>query len=461
MSFFFANLVFSPRHPGVSRGLFDFLPELYAQSSSTSALTCATQATALAAFGNIAGPDHKDQLSPLAWRTYGNALRELNSALTDPFLARRNETLMTVLLFCMAESLLIPHSTTPSQASASTSHIDGAVSLLKLRGPCLLESEMSARLFLAVRTHMMISRMQEGKPLDNYFYSQTTGWQHDVAPSIQNPANRLSQYTLLVPALRSRATSLLQMSMTQWNIYAVTMLLHDVRSVDQMLATWPASIPDSWHYTAISQARWTSTTPLPADYTYQVYPGDIDSYYDIWIGSVWNAYRVSRLFLNAIILRCASWLATLPNKSADENAECAIARTRIQELVDQICASAPFFLGYDKRTLPAALSLKSLVSSPEYTFSALRPTQPSTICGYFVLWPIFVARSALTVGHSQRSFLRSRMLEISERFGIKQAGMLVEVGDQDSNRPLFSQKWDAGVYERMWEHANLYASSGI
>jgi len=129
VNFFFANLIFPPRHPGVSRGLFDFLPELYAQSSETSALSYTTRATALASFGNVAG--HEDRLFPLAWRTYGNALSELNAALTDPFLARRNETLMTVLLFCMAESLLI---TKHNESDPSVSHIDGAVLLLKLRG---------------------------------------------------------------------------------------------------------------------------------------------------------------------------------------------------------------------------------------------------------------------------------------------------------------------------------------
>jgi hypothetical protein len=43
------------------------------------------------------------------------------------------------------------------------------------------------------------------------------------------------------------------------------------------------------------------------------------------------------------------------------------------------------------------------------------------------------------------------MVEVSERFGIRQAGMLVQVGDGDGKRPLFSQRWDAGVYEKMWE----------
>jgi hypothetical protein len=315
VSFFFANLIFSPRHPGVSRGIFDFLPELYAQSHASSALTHATQATALAAFGNTVGPGQTEQLSPLAWRTYGNALRELNAALADPFLARRNETLMTVLLFCMAESLLIPPSAAQtSQASAPTSHIDGAVSLLKLRGSELLESEMSSRLFLAVRTHMMISRMQEGKPLDEYFYSPTTGWQHEMSPEIQNPASRLTQYTLLVPALRSRATSLLQMSMTEWNIYAVTMLLQDVQSVDRMLATWPASIPDSWHYTATSEARWTGTEPLPVEYGYQIYPGNVDSYYDIWSEYPKITCAISFL-LHISGLACMAWRRLSRNQS--------------------------------------------------------------------------------------------------------------------------------------------------
>lgn len=366
---------------------------------------------------------------------------------------------MTVLLFCMAESLLI---TKPNDTSCpSISHIDGAVSLLKLRGTELLESEMSARLFLAVRTHMMIERMQQGKALDDYFYSPITGWQHQVAPALQNPANRLTQYTLLVPALRSRATSLLQQSKTQWNIYAVSMLLHEVRSIDIILSTWPASIPDSWQYTAISHASWGPTSSLPTDYQCEIYPGSLDSYYDIWIASVWNSYRVSRLFLNAIIVRCVTWLANVPHNPADEDAECFDAVTTIQSMANDICASVPFFLGYEPRSLPPDLELETLADSPEPACTALRPAQPSSICGYFLLWPLFVCRSARSIPLSQRNFLRSRMGAIAERVGIAQAKMLVEVGDKDEKRPLFSEKWDAGLFERTWEHANLYASSGI
>jgi hypothetical protein len=460
-------LIFQPRHPGV-HGLFDFLPDLYAQSSETSALSYATKATALAAFGNVAGQP-KDRLSPLAWRTYGCALSELNAALTDPLLARRNETLMTVLLFCMAESLLItkhPETETPTSTThAPISHIDGAVSLLKLRGTELLSSDLSARLFLAVRTHMMIERMQQGKPLDAYFYSPTTGWQHEVAPALQNPANRLTQYTLLVPALRSRATSLLQQSRTQWNIYAVSMLLHEVRSIDIMLSTWPASIPDSWQYTAVSRACWSSRTPLPADYPYEIYPGTQDGYADIWLASVWNTYRISRLFLNAITVRCVEWLSasTTTINPAEEDPEHITATLTIQNMADDICSSVPFFLGYDASALPPSLLFEHLSDlpsdkSPSCTF---RPAQPSAIHAYFLLWPLFVCRSAVSIPTSQRSFLRSRMLAIAERFGIQQARMLVEVGDLEGGRPLFSRGWEKGVFERMWEHANLYASSGI
>ena len=468
MNIFFANLICQPRHPGISHGLFDFLPQLYAQSSETSALAYTTKATALAAFGSVAG-HQKGRLSPLAWRTYGSALSELNAALADPIMARRNETLMTVLLFCMAESLLI---TKPDSRNASNmppiSHIDGAVSLLKLRGTELFPSDLSARLFLAVRTHMMIERMQQGKPLDAYFYSPTTGWQHEVNPALQNPANKLTQYTLLVPALRSRATSLLQQSRTQWNIYAVSMLLHEVRSVDIILSTWPASIPDSWQYTAISRACW-STPQIPTEYSYEIYPGTQDSYYDIWLASVWNTYRISRLFLNAITVRCITWLSqafitSKPTHPPNEDPEYINATVTIQNMADDICSSVPFFLGYDIRSLPPELELEILDPIPSYAAlsgTCSSPSSPSAIHAYFLLWPLFVCRSALTIPLSQRNFLRARMLAVAERFGIGQARMLVEVGDGEVGRPLFSKGWEKGVFERMWEHANLYASSGI
>jgi hypothetical protein len=455
----FANLIFQPRHPGFSRGVLDFLPELYAQSPETSALSYATKATALAAFGNVAGQT-KDTLSPLAWRTYGCALSELNAALADPLLARRNETLMTVVLFCLAESLLIPTSTKPTSSSPSPtiSHIDGAVSLLKLRSSSLPSpSPLSTLLYLFIRTSTIIDRISRSLPLDPFFHSPVTGWQSPLPVPLSNPATLLTSYTLLVPALRARAAALLSQSRTQWNIFAVRTLLREVRSVDRLLSTWPETLPDSWQYTAVSRACWVASptnTQIPEEYSHALYPGTQDEYQDIWLAAVWNSYRVARLFLNALVVRCAGWLRA-GGDGNDENKE---AECTIQELVDDVCSSVSFFLGGARGQLPRELRVEDLAPSnpisPHHATSA-------AMHGYFLLWPLFVCRSATSIPASQRGFLRNRMLEIAVRGGVQQARGLVELGDMEAGRPLYSKRWEKGGLERGWECNGGLVGSGL
>ena len=51
---------------------------------------------------------HRQQIMPLARRTYGIAIAKLNRALHNPVEVRQNETLMTIMLFGIIEVTLTP-----------------------------------------------------------------------------------------------------------------------------------------------------------------------------------------------------------------------------------------------------------------------------------------------------------------------------------------------------------------
>ena len=133
-------LLFSPSH-------LKYLPQLYRNCSSEAPLAYATAALACAATGNFSGGPRADLLR-LSRHNYSMALTKINEAFKDPIQIRNADTLLSVMLFGVIESLLA----SSGEQWNTHQHIDGAVALLKLRGKQMVNDEMSATFFLSIRT---------------------------------------------------------------------------------------------------------------------------------------------------------------------------------------------------------------------------------------------------------------------------------------------------------------------
>jgi hypothetical protein len=148
MGFWFKHLLQIPRLPDALRGYMEILGPMYLKASASSILHQATHALALAALSN-------GQRSPLirteARKMYANALKETGDAIRDPKQARSNELLMAILLFSLYETI----TSTDNSRQLWTRHINGAVTLTKLRGEKMTSDPVSLHLFRAVRTHMV------------------------------------------------------------------------------------------------------------------------------------------------------------------------------------------------------------------------------------------------------------------------------------------------------------------
>jgi len=150
VAFFFKNLVAMPRSNDSLRGYLEILGPMYVKSRSNSLLHKATHALSLASLSN----GRKSPLLRLeARRLYGQALREVGSAIQDPVAARSDEVLMAIMLFSLYEAI----TSTDDSRTVWTRHVNGAVTLVKLRGEKQLENATSLHLFRAVRASMVSS----------------------------------------------------------------------------------------------------------------------------------------------------------------------------------------------------------------------------------------------------------------------------------------------------------------
>ena len=118
-------------------------------------------------------------------------------------------------------------------------------------------------------------------------------------------------------------------------------LLNKSQDLDTKLTMWAHSAPPNWK-------------PVPASIIPQpvhdagVFKDRCDCYSDVWVATTWNSYRDSRIVVQSIILSCLRMLSNASSNSSDNSqvrSQWSTAKSAIQTLTTDICASIPFLLG--------------------------------------------------------------------------------------------------------------------
>ncbi|KAL1623237.1 hypothetical protein SLS56_008405 [Neofusicoccum ribis] len=403
-AFFFRNFVLPPQQAESARGFFDILVPYYNSTPEASPLHLATHAVSLSVLGNYPG---RSQMMREAARFYGQALQRAQQALQDPTQAKSDETLLTIMLFVLYEAIRA----TNDSITAWAHHIDGAVTLAKLRGPQQLEKESSRKIFQA-----LTNAMQRCKPVEEF--PGIPGW----AIQEENAANRLTVISMGLPALRSRVRALMNTSIQGDRKTEAWSLIAAAREVDESLNKWATSLSEHWaHRTIAYQAE------MPSDpKTAERWIGPVHAYADVWTSHIWNDYRITRVFTLSIIMACCS--AISPN-STDLSVKALLANAHFvtQGLIDDLCASVPFHMNFDlqNRAIEVGQDRECKPISYNLNYSSGKDkTAAEALGGFLLVWHVFVAANVECIPEPQRQWLQGRLLHIGHEFGLSPSQML-------------------------------------
>lgn len=142
---FVSNYVLVPPQ-GTERGYLEFIIPLITEKEPDPHFKLAFEACALASFGNRVGDG--SQLEEEALRKYTEALKMAVKAIRSPVLAKRDSTVVAVLLLGLFESISSRH----IGLLAWKSHTEGAIRLVQDRGPEQLKTKQGKDIFVSVRT---------------------------------------------------------------------------------------------------------------------------------------------------------------------------------------------------------------------------------------------------------------------------------------------------------------------
>ncbi|GKU08251.1 c6 zinc finger protein [Fusarium langsethiae] len=389
-----------------TRHLHQQLPSLYFQSQQGSVLHLAVEAISYASAANLI-----PQAVQLSGKSYTKALSALRTALQDPKLPFSDETLYAVLLLCGYEVSILKHIRNyqhieegmlmdiktkmgqPSLRSAWGSHVDGAAALIKARGTSSLQSPLFHDMFSFVRKSVVLGQIQISKPVDETFLKHTVS-------SYEDPEDRLVSLAARVPQLQYSCYQL--DTLKDLGTTKTERLISDATELDSELSIWASSVSPQWSYaTAVN-----INNPGRTDYT----PYVIHRYTDRYIARVWNFYRVSRLIIQSILLRTAICLSASTEGPLNVDQRNRIERV-IMGLVDDICASVPYLLGFDLTNMSLAFHNsdgKQVHDRKTSSFNE-RSNMGTRIGGFSLIWPLSVACSALPVPAAQRDWMQRQL----------------------------------------------------
>ncbi|EQK99694.1 hypothetical protein G6O67_001269 [Ophiocordyceps sinensis] len=401
---FVSNFVLVP-HQGSVRGFLDFVMPLMKLDGTPQHFKCAFDACALASLNNRVGSGNDFEKEALG--KYTRALSATFSALRDPEVAKQDATLASVLLLGLFENITAKH----VGMLAWGSHIEGAVQLVKARGRKQLRTKVGLAMFIAVRTQMIIHSLTTSKcPVMGADW-----WINDAVRD--EHASECQRLNILIGELRAEVNRLLTaIARSSDQVEKVAAMMKRCQAHDLACANWARNLPE---YFQLRTVAWEDNVPN-GDYTKaEVYPGRVDAYQDLWVTSVWNMMRCSRIVLASMIVRCAAWTsAPVDYRTTPEYA--TAARTCANAITD-ILASIPYQLGWFSKR-------KELLERAKLsTFACGEEDAQKGLGGYFVTWPLACIYGQDYITDSQRIWVQGRLDYVASQLGVRYAHMLVAI----------------------------------
>ena len=310
------------RDPEGSQGLIDLLPAHFGKAAVGSALSLAVSAEALAIVGRW--PERIDWKN-LSFVKYTESCALVNKALASPEDRMRDDILVAVFVLFFYER--VNRSMTPAGALA---HVNGAVSLIKARGPASFAMSESQVLLWLARSHVINTYFS---PFEGFIPGDEL-WTDPPSGIYQNTSTRLVSIISRMSSIWRLMRRIAGVDATDESL--ISEIVTSAQQVDRSLVQWAQTeVPAHW------QPRQATSV---SEYIREagMYDELCTVYRNIWAVNEWSRYRIARVALQTIILQHVDRLSA---STSELDTVVCDAQSILQIECDGICASVPFYLG--------------------------------------------------------------------------------------------------------------------
>jgi hypothetical protein len=399
-NFFVSNYVTGVK--GHTRGYLDVIENTYDFDAN---LIASIKAAGLAGFANI---ENSAAVMKEARKRYLEALKLTNLALQSSTEAKKDSTLLSIMILSMYETI---SGTNQTSLKHWAEHIRGAAALVKLRGLEQLLTPKGRRLVIQVTSNLLIVCIQWEMALPDHIL-ELREHVRNMVDSTQ-PAWRIQDLMVEFCAFRTEAKDGL--------IQDPRYILSRALEIDGQLLTIFTNPPLGWRY----ERRYTEL-----DHPDNVWNGCYHVYHDYGVTQMWNSVRTCQMMLHKTIRDALlEGFSTHPPlfSRIEHTAQFQLSTDVLYQLQADILASVPQYIGFGPqnasltgRGTPSASSPPSEIPHKGIPVQAVLRASG----GYFLMRPLFFAASIDVASEESRRWIIGRLRYIGWTMGIRQAIVL-------------------------------------
>lgn len=268
------------------------------------------------------------QTSAYVQRQYVDALRLLNEALSSPLYSTEDSTLAATMIVSAIELKVSPN----RSIDHFINHINGATTMLQLRGPEQVTSNIGAALYLQVSSQLYMSCMVSGRAVPQAFRDLRGA----AATYVSDPAAICwREHGVVLRFVDFMVTARATLSLTEPDVDSVRTLVLEALAIYDECSSMFETAPDTWQYESI-----------PSESTFGI--GYQHRYSNATAAQSWCGKRVTTLALFDVIIKALRSCADSSQIQWDPTEAMYIhnAESIIQQTGRDILADTPQQIGY-------------------------------------------------------------------------------------------------------------------
>ena len=392
----------------ISSKCWDFLRQYYHPADSPEYLTLAIEAVSLAYLWHQV---YSDAALTTAREKYVIALRMTNKALKSSREANKDTTLMASLLLDLFEKIT---DSQPRDNQSWTSHVNGALALVKYRGFAHFEDPSRFTILVRLSLHYIVGCVATGSPVPDMLHAI----QAFIGKRLraQDPKMRLSDLMVQYASLRSKVES---------RTFSTDEYIGLSEELDRNIQALDLELPPDWQYSTLLLDK-------KSDRAFELH---FDSYSNPRVCQARNILRVFRILLNESLIK--HYQATPTNDKY--SALLGIANANIDLLAGEVCASVPQYVDCDdaaRHRLVERLKLPNhnsdrLLDDGSGGSSHLHTPDHQLDC-YSLIFPLYVAGRSKAVP-TVRPWVIKQLHYISSHFFVRNAKLIAQMLEQETD----------------------------
>ena len=394
---------------------FGFLQAFHATTSNDEHLNRSVNAVALAYLNY---QRYSQSAQEEAIQQYIAALSLTSTAITSPDLAKKDSTILAILLLDLYEKITTKE---PTFEGAWATHLTGALTLVNFRGDQQFKDPSALGMLKRLSINMLISCVAGNRPVSTELIALRS---KIIAhfPSSVDPKWLESDLTIELIKLQQDIKD---------GVLSHDLALSSLMDLDAKFLRLSLEVEPAWQYKTV---QVDEKSAHHYQLYHHVYPAE-------HIAQLWNVLRLTRIELNELI--CSHCLDCQGCVKQDSKilALYQYATRTIIAMASSICASVPQYIeqdsGSSKMSMTSTNSSRIISDNNNHILSIGQPNPTRHLPCYRLIFPLYVAAQSTAAPRSLKLWVIDQLLYMAEFHAIENAAIVARILESGEKKNLW------------------------